>query len=59
MSYSFFIEEINHNIDDQDLNTFSNIRTNSQTLFQFCCDQMYTTGVTMASKQVQQSGGVR
>ena len=39
-----------------DLNVFSNIKATLQALFQFYCEQMGTTGLSMGHSEVQQTG---
>eukprot|EP00268_Persea_americana_P030780 TRINITY_DN2982_c1_g1_i1.p2 TRINITY_DN2982_c1_g1~~TRINITY_DN2982_c1_g1_i1.p2 ORF type:complete len:111 (-),score=12.29 TRINITY_DN2982_c1_g1_i1:463-795(-) len=53
-----FLEEINNNLESENLNTFENLRSYLQSLFQFYCTQMGTSRATMAPQQVQQSSGV-
>ena len=45
-------------MENTELSTFENLRIKLQTLFQIFCDQMGTSGASMALQQVQQSGGV-
>ena len=55
MAYSFFIDGINKNMNYIDLNVFSNIKATLQALFQFYCEQMDTTGLSMRHSEVQQT----
>ena len=50
----FFIDGINKNMNYIDLNIFSNIKATLQALFQFYCEQMGTTGLSMGHSEVQQ-----
>ena len=49
----FFIDGINKNMNYIDSNVFSNIKATLQALFQFYCEQMGTTGLSMGHSEVQ------